>query len=113
MMYYIDTPHTWGPANEKCRQLHNHIRQFSHCLVGSQESLDSLVREIQCKVEELNRAFPRTKPLAITRASDYISCHPTPRQNDSDAVFAIHFHPVERTFNHARQPQLLEDGGDQ
>ena len=63
MMYYIERPNTWAPANRKCAEVQEYVDKFKNCLIADDLSLDALIEEIRRKVEELNAAYPRTKKL--------------------------------------------------
>lgn len=113
MMYYIEKPNTWSPANKKCKELQEFVGQFKNCLIADDLSLDALVEEIRHKVEELNQAYPRTKRLQLTRHNLYVSCGSGESLCESNYVFAFHVHPVHRTYRFSEQvpaPALTEGG---
>ena len=100
MMYYIEKPQTWSPANKKCAEIQKFVAQYENCLVADDGSRDALIKEIRHKVDELNAAYPRTKKLRVDFAFDnYISCTPVEDRTGDEYVFAFHFYPVKRTYD--------------
>jgi len=95
MQFFIQDIRTWGPANAKCRELHTHVLQYTNTLIADLSAVHRLLDEIRAKVDDLNRAHPRTKPLAVSTTRDlYVCCHPAERRIADDYVFAFHIHPV-------------------
>lgn len=115
MMYFIERPNTWTPANRKCAEIQEYVGKFKNCLIADDLSRDALIEEIRNKVEELNAAYPRTKKLVVDlgMTGDYVSCHPHPRTSDSDSIFTMNIYPVLRTYRFAEQAAVLEEGGQQ
>lgn len=115
MMYYIEKPNTWSPANKKCKELQEFVGQFKNCLIADDLSLDALVEEIRHKVEELNQAYPRTKCLAFSRENLYIACFPEHVSADYQYVFTFHINPVRRIYKFAEKvnTSLLTEGGEE
>lgn len=118
MMYYIERPATWSPANRKCKLLQDFVKQFENTLIADDISRDALVEDIRRKVEELNQAYPRTKKLVVTLDHlhhDYVSCQPELRKIEDEYVFTFHIHPVHRTYRFSEKAaaSLLKEGGDQ
>lgn len=118
MMYYIERPATWSPANKKCKLLQDFVGQFKNTLIADDISRDALVEDIRHKVEELNQAYPRTKKLVVTLDHlhhDFISCQPEFRKIEDEYVFTIRLLPVRRTFRFSEKSSasLLKEGGDQ
>lgn len=114
MKYFIDKVNTWGPANRKCAELHQEMKQYENCLVADEVSRDALVEQVRHTVETLNKAYPRTRQLMVDAWNNHVSCHPNPRSSDSDAVFSFTLAPVKREFCFAeRVERLLPEGGDQ
>lgn len=118
MMYFIQRINTWRPANQKCKQVQAFVDQFRNCLIPDEISRDALVEDIRRKVEELNQAYPRTKPLVVNFDichRDYVSCQPELRKIEDEYVFTFHIHPVRRTYRFSEKAaaSLLKEGGDQ
>lgn len=114
MKYFIDKVNTWGPANRKCAELHQEMKQYANCLVADDIARDALVEQVKHMVELLNNEYPRTKRLKVEVLHNHVSCHPDPRLSDSDAVFSFTLVPVKREFRFAeRAERLLPEGGDQ
>ncbi len=114
-MYYIDRPATWSPANRKCKLLQDFVNQFRNTLIADDISRDALVEDIRHKVEELNQAYPRTKPLTVTNHENLIACFPKTRTIADEYVFTIRTEPVRRTFRFSEKAaaSLLKEGGEQ
>ena len=113
-MYYIERPATWSPANKKCKLLQEFVNQFRNTLIADNISRDALVDDICHKVDELNQAYPRTKPLAVTDHNNYIACFPINRAIADEYVFTIRTEPVRRTYRFSEKAaaSLLKEGGD-
>lgn len=110
MMYYIDHPSTWRPANKKCEQLLDYVNQFRNCLVADDLSRDALVEEIRHKVEELNQAHPRTKRLMVAYRNNFLAC--APEGSGADYVFSLHMLPVRRTYRFSEPAAAaIQEGG--
>lgn len=114
MKYFIDKVNTWGPANRKCAVLHRVMKKYEFCLVADELSRDALVEHVKQMVEELNKAYPRTKRLVVKAWNDSVCCWPENRASDSDSVFAFALKPVRREFRFAESAErLLPEGGEQ
>ena len=114
-MYYIDRPATWSSANRKCELLQDFVNQFRNTLIADDISRDALVEDIRHKVEELNQAFPRTKPITVTDRDNYIACFHKTRTSGDEYVFTIRTEPVRRTFRFSEKAaaSLLKEGGEE
>ena len=120
MMYFIQRINTWwSPANQKCKLLQDFVKQFENTLIADEISRDALVEDIRRKVEELNQAYPRTKPLVVDFDichRDYVSCQPELRKIEDlyDFTFTFHIPPVRRTYRFSEKAaaSLLKEGGD-
>lgn len=112
MMYYIEMPKTWRAANRKCGDVLEFIKQFEHCLIASDLSLEALIFEIRHKVDELNKAYPRTKKLVVTGGAEdrRIYCFPEGRGAEYEYVFIIDANPVRRTYQFAESSAVLSKG---
>lgn len=115
MKYFIERPATWSPANKKCKELLDFVEQFENTLIPDDLSRDALVEDIRHKVEELNQAYPRTKPLTVTDRDNHIACFPQNPTFADEYVFTIRTEPVRRTFRFSEKAaaSLLKEGGDQ
>ena len=115
MMYYIERPATWSPANKKCKLLQDFVKQFENTLIADDISRDALVEDIRRKVEELNQAYPRTKHLVVTDHGNYIACFPEKHSVADEYVFTIRTATVRRTYRFSEKAaaSLLKEGGDQ
>lgn len=116
MMYFIQRINTWSPANQKCKLLQDFVKQFENTLIADDISRDALVEDIRRKVEELNQAYPRTKPLVVDFDIchlDYVSCQPELRKIEDEYAFTFHIHPVRRTYRYFEDVNLPLEGGDQ
>lgn len=113
-MYYIDRPSIWSPANKKCKQLQDFVGQYKNTLIADEISRDALLEEIRAKVEELNQAYPRTKPLVVTDHDNHIACFPKNRTIADEYVFTFRTEPVRRTYRFSEKAtaSLLKEGGD-
>ena len=115
MMYFIQRINTWSAANQKCRLLQDFVNQFENTLIADDISRDALVEDIRRKVEELNQAYPRTKPLVVDFDichRDYVSCKPEHNRIEDLYAFTFHIHPVRRTYRFSENTTLLK-GADQ
>lgn len=107
MTFYIHRPNTWKAANRKCVELLEFINQFRECLIPDAKALSQLVGEIKQKVKELNAAYPKTKQLEVSYYDFFVSCYPSPKVSDSDYVFTINIHKVNKTY------PFNDEGGEQ
>ena len=115
MMYFIQRINTWSPANRKCKLIQDFVDQFRNTLIADDISRDALLEDIRHKVDELNQAYPRTKPLAVTDHDNHIACFPEKHSVADEYVFTIRTEPVRRTFRFSEKAaaSLLKEGGDQ
>ena len=114
MKYFIDKINTWGPANRKCAELHQEMKQYENCLVADEVSRDALIEQVRHTVETLNKAYPRTKRLVVKAWNNSVCCWPENRASDSDSVFAFALKPVRREFRFVESAErLLPEGGEQ
>ena len=109
MMYYIERPNTWSPANQKCKQVQDFVDQFRNCLIPDEISRDALVEDIRHKVDELNQAYPRTKKLIVDYdySDNYVSCYPEGQRYDN-YTFTMRILPVRRTYRFTENTTLLK-----
>lgn len=100
MMFYVESPHWSKPANKKCEEIVEFVFKYGRTIIADEESLERMIEEIRAKVEELNKAYPRTKEVVVRMGitKEYIICHPEPRTSDSDAIFTLAFHKVAHLY---------------
>lgn len=111
MMYYIDMPQTYKPANRKCAEIQEYIERFNHCLIASDLSRDALIEEIRHKVDELNKAYPRTKKLVVNGIS-HIMCYPEGKACEYQYVFLFDFKQVMSTYQFSEKGNVLKSMND-
>lgn len=101
MMWYISNAHLGNGSNAKSKELHEYMQRFSRLLIKDDPTRDAIIKEIQDVVSKLNEKYPRTKPLAVQFMRGYneiLTCAPSPRTSDSDAVFTLSFSPIEQVW---------------
>lgn len=98
-MYYIDRPNSSRPANRKCEELVNYVDKYFHCLVSDEETKNFIIDDLKKKVDDLNNRYPRTRPVCVRFYSNLLSVEPEQRNNDSDNVLTIYFHPVSEVIS--------------
>ena len=63
--YFIDYISTYSNTNKKGKELQQFIIRFKQLLVKDDVGMDALKAEIERETEQLNNAYPRTKPLVL------------------------------------------------
>lgn len=99
MMYYIDKPHTWKAKNRLWAEAKAYIEQFENCLIKDEQSLDTFIDKLRRQVEELNQAYPRTKPLKVSYRDLFVSCYSDVRPFDNDHAFTFHILPILKEYD--------------
>ena len=98
MKYYIDKVNTWSPANRKCLEVQSFVKEFRQTLVPDDAAVESLMKELREKVEELNVLYPRTKRLMVKKEGSFVACINDDRRVDDQYVFTFHIEKVRRTY---------------
>lgn len=90
MRYFIEDVRTYKSVNQKGNDLQDFVVPLIQYLVADELSLDALKANIMNHIEQLNRAYPRSRPLVLyeSRGSGYRvwSVHV---QGDSDKTAAM------------------------
>ena len=98
MKYYIDEVNTWSPANRKCLEVQSFVKEFRQTLVPDDAAVESLMKELREKVEELNGLYPRTKRLILKKDHNFVACTNEDRKLDDQYVFTFHIKKVRRVY---------------
>ena len=98
MKYYIDKVNKWSPANRKCLEVQSFVAEFRQTLIPDDDAVESLVKEIRGKVEELNGLYPRTKRLTVKKEGNFVCCVNEDRKLDDQYVFTFHIEKVRQTY---------------
>lgn len=101
MMWYISNPHLGNSNNAKIKELHEYMQRYSRLLIKDEATRKAIINEIEKVVSQLNEKYPRTKPLAVQSMrgyNEYLTCAPSPRNSDSDAVFTLTFSPINQVW---------------
>lgn len=100
MPYFIDDIKTYASTNNKGRELQQYIALFEQKLVTDELSMDALKKEIKLKIERLNKAYPKTKPLELDsyRGKGYGQWTARVKDNSDKIVFALHWKSVLGTY---------------
>lgn len=98
MKYYIDKVNTWSPANRKCLEVQSFVKEFRQTLVPDDAAVESLMKELREKVEELNGLYPRTKRLTMKKEGNFVACVNEDRRLDDQYVFTFHIEKVRQVY---------------
>lgn len=100
MPYFIDYIKTYASTNNKGRELQQYIVQFEQKLVTDELSMDALKEEIKLKIERLNKAYPKTKPLEldIWTGKGYGQCTAWVKDKSDKIVFILTWKSVLGTY---------------
>ncbi len=98
MKYFIDKVNTWSPANRKCKELQSFVTEFRQTLIPDDAAVEELMKEIQQKVDELNKTYPRTKRLEVRKDGNFVACYNDERKVDDQYVFTFHIEKVRQTY---------------
>lgn len=112
MMRYIISPSLGKAANRKIKELHEYVAKYSNCIVMDDLTRDAIVNELREKVDELNAAYPRTKPLEVSmNFGRIIMCCQKERPTD-DYAFSILLYEVKRVVElKGKTLENKEEGG--
>lgn len=97
-MYYIDKINTWSPANRKWMELQSFVREYRQTIIQDDAAVEELMKEIQQKVDELNKTYPRTKRLKVGKDGNFVACYNDERKVDDQYVFTFHIEKVRQTY---------------
>jgi len=97
-MYYIDKINTWSPANRKCLELQSFVREYRQTIIQDDAAVEELMKEIQQKVDELNKTYPRTKRLEVRKDGNFVACDNEDKKLDDQYVFTFHIEKVRQTY---------------
>lgn len=59
MTYFIKKRHEHSDRNKLDREIADHMKQYQHMLITSDEMFDHFIKTLKQKVKELNAAYPR------------------------------------------------------
>lgn len=65
MRYFIEDVRVYRSVNKKGKELQDFVTPLSKHLVANELSLDALKANIEKHIEQLNRVYPRSKPLVM------------------------------------------------
>lgn len=99
MKYYIDTAKKWRAMNAKQEEIHNMLHNYEHTLLEDNDAVISMVNEMQDRITELNKLYPKTKKLVVYYDGlSHISCYPADPASTADCVFYISLLPIMHTY---------------
>lgn len=116
MMYFVEAPRITKAVNRKCEEIQEFVYNLGRTLVADKGALEAMIEEIRAKVDELNKAYPRTKKVVVKMGvtRDYIICQPEIRNSDNDMVFSLRFEEVRNTYGYYEiDTDLALKGGEQ
>lgn len=76
MAYFIDNIKQYANVNLKGSDLQDFVSQFEHVIVEDDIALRQLRDLIKEKISELDKAYPRTKPLSFYVTGQSWSVYP-------------------------------------
>ncbi len=101
MMFFIHYLKRYSSTNKKGRELNEFIAKFEDTLVYNELALDALKQEVQNKVDELNRKYPKVQELIFSGRNEQWSVKP---DNGTDNyVFILTFSKVRSTYKFLEQ----------
>lgn len=74
MMYFIHHVQVYSTVNKKGREMCDFATSFDHLLITDECALDSLKCCLEAKVNELNKKYPKTKPIKFNGGNLDTSC---------------------------------------
>lgn len=107
MMYYIDKVNTWSPANRKWQDVQAFVVEYRQTLIPNDDAAKELVEEIRQKVEELNKAYPRTQRIEVKQRGNFVCCDNEECKVDDKHVFTFHIEKVRQTY---KTLEMMMDG---
>lgn len=107
MMYYIDKVNTWSPANRKWQEVQAFVVEYRQMLIPNDDAAKELVEEIRQKVEELNKAYPRTQRITVKQRGNFVCCDNEECEVDDKHVFTFHIEKVRQTY---KTLEMMMDG---
>lgn len=96
MKYFIETVQTYTVSGKtkKGRILQGVASSFEHAILADHDALISLVRDLACLVDTVNKAFKGSRLILIhSESNGYICVKPENNYNDNH-VFCIYYAPV-------------------
>lgn len=112
MMYYIDKVNTWSPANRKWQEVQAFVKEYRQTLIPDDDAARGIVKEIEEKVEELNKAYPRTQRIKVRQSSNFVSCTNEECKVDDKYVFTFHIEKVRQTYKTLEMMMDEKEKGD-
>ena len=116
--WFIHSIHHYKAKNEKIKEVHRLIDNLNRTLIVGQTPLINLTKYIADKCEALDKKYPRTRLLAVSRYASLISIYsgdPEKAQVESGHI-AISFSvtPVAQTMEFIDGEAFIKkEGGDQ
>lgn len=99
MKFYIHYLKTYACVNTKGRELQEFVMKFQDCLVSDEKSLANIKKEIEDKMKELEKKYPRTKPFQFKTFESQWWVTPENKYNDNH-VFTLEFSAVHSTYTY-------------
>lgn len=73
--WFIHSIHHYKAKNEKIKEVHRFIDKLNRTLIDGQNPLINLTKYIADKCEELDKKYPRTRPLIVKRYNALITIY--------------------------------------
>ncbi len=116
MMYFIHYLKMYSSTNKKGRELNEFMAKYEDTLIYNELALDALKQEVQNKVDELNRKYPKVQEFLFYDGIDQWSVKPCTVPDNY--IFILTFSKVRSTYKfleHVGIPQQMtytnQEGG--
>ena len=97
MQYFIDHIQVYASVNQKGLALQKFVLQYKHMLVADYNTLCHLRDTIKAKIDELNKAYPRTIPLSFDETGGQWTVYP--KENSEKTVLYLQYEKVRGIYS--------------
>ena len=98
MKFFISKMDHYSVVNNKGLALQKWLKDFGHRLLPNELSKDAFIEDVRQKIAELDKLFPRSRSLTLSRTSIdnglslYVSVYP--KENPDKTVVRFYIHKV-------------------
>lgn len=116
MRFFISKMDDYSVVNNKGLALQKWLRDFGHRLLPNELSKDAFIEELRQKIADLDKQFPRSRSLTLSRTSidNGLSLHVSvyPKENPDKTVVRFYIHKVtgDYCFNEKVSIESQEGG---
>lgn len=116
MMYFVQHLQTYAAKNHACQELRDYVEHYENVLVKDEISLDAIKEELRLKVNQINAAHPKLKPIRFSSGNIgdgiFRMDASTDKMGCPDTIFIMDICKVRSIYQFSENNTLQLKGGD-